>query len=285
MYTPSPKEGATVAPTPSHAVETNDSGTPQRAAWDLTLAEWGVGLTTVGLNVLVNGVLPQRWHVPASLAAAGVVSAFAGAAGARTREQGTSVDRVPAGAGYGVAASLPAAAAVLAAMLSRRTREAFREPRIEDVSAPQAAYEVLARIPFGTALPEELIFRGAVLGLLTQRHSPALAISLSSVLFGLWHIAPTLDRLESNAATNGKPVAHKAARVAMAVAATSAAGVALAWLQRRSGSIVAPWMAHCAVNGTGYLCAWTAARIARRVAASEAPLPEWTRAGASDANA
>ena len=160
-------------------------------------------------------------------------------------------------------------------MRSPRTRSAFREPRIETVPALQAAYEVFARIPFGTALPEELIFRGALLGLLTRRHSPTVAIALSSLLFGLWHIAPTIDRLESNAAMNGKPVAHKAARVAASVAATSVAGVALALLRRRSGSVVAPWMAHCAVNATGYMCAWVAARTGR--AQTDDPLPDWAR--------
>ena len=56
----------------------------------------------------------------------------------------------------------------------------------------------MVRIPLGTAVAEETIFRGAVLGLLTQRHPRARAVAVSSALFGCWHVLPTLDTLALN---------------------------------------------------------------------------------------
>ncbi|MFI7415082.1 type II CAAX prenyl endopeptidase Rce1 family protein [Streptomyces sp. NPDC049627] len=48
--------------------------------------------------------------------------------------------------------------------------------------------------------------------------------------------------------------------MAVAIAATAAAGVVLCELRRRSGSLLAPMALHWAVNGFGYACAWAAAR-------------------------
>ena len=143
---------------------------------------------------------------------------------------------VPLLAGIGVAAAVPA------------TRRFFDDARVRESSHPY--YETALRIPIGTALSEELIFRGALLGLVARRHSPAVAVAFSSLLFGIWHILPADDAHTANR----RPVTDDAVRFASAptvlatVAATTAAGCGLAWLRLRSGSVLAPTVVHAAVN-------------------------------------
>lgn len=58
----------------------------------------------------------------------------------------------------------------------------------------------MGRIPRGTALGEEAMFRGALLGLFLRRHTRPTAVLASSTRFGLWHVLPTLDTLDANPA-------------------------------------------------------------------------------------
>lgn len=224
-------------------------------------SEWAMAVTSLALNALVNGPLPARYHVPASLAACATVSALAARSGAGIEEQGLSLRRVPRGFLYGLAAALPIVTGLGAGLCFERSRTFYREDFVAGASAGQAAYEALVRIPFGTALSEELIFRGALLGVFSRYHRDLLATAVCSLLFGLWHIAPTLSRID--AAGAGKSPCQKAALVAGSVGVTTAAGFMLAWLRLRSGSIVAPWIAHSAANATGYAGVQLAARLNR----------------------
>jgi membrane protease YdiL (CAAX protease family) len=107
-----------------------------------------------------------------------------------------------------------------------------------------------------------VIFRGALLGVLSRYHRDLVATAVSSLLFGLWHIAPTLSRIHVTG--QAKSPWQKAALVAGSVVLTTAAGFTLAWLRLRSGSIVAPWIAHSAANATGYAGVRLATRLDQR---------------------
>jgi membrane protease YdiL (CAAX protease family) len=81
------------------------------------------------------------------------------------------------------------------------------------------------------------------------------AALLSSLVFGVWHVLPTLGSLETNpgaAATQGSLWLQVGA-VALVVVATGVAGMFFSWLRLRSGSILAPWLAHTGFNAIGYL--------------------------------
>ena len=113
-------------------------------------------------------------------------------------------------------------------------------------------YELFVRIPLGTALAEELIFRAALLGLYLRRHTFWKAAALSSLVFGFWHVLPAMGSVSSNAA--GQTLASPAARAAGVLApvvATAAAGMVFCWLRRRSRSVVAPWITHASLNSLG----------------------------------
>jgi uncharacterized protein len=150
---------------------------------------------------------------------------------------------------------IPIAAAVAVGLAIPWTREFFRDTTIAGASTAQATYTLLLRIPFGTAMAEELIFRGALLGLFMQRHRPWVAALFSSLVFGVWHVLPTLNSLGTNpgaSAAQNNPFLQAGA-VALVVLATGVAGMFFSWLRLRSGSILAPWLTHTGFNAIGYL--------------------------------
>ena len=170
---------------------------------------------------------------------------------------GMCPDRLGRGIRIGLATALPTAAVVGLGVVVPATRRFFQDERAAGGGTRHVLFETLVRIPLGTALAEEVIFRGALLGLFTQRHSPAVAASMSSVLFGAWHVLPTVRTLPRNPAAahvQGDPK-RMAGAVLAAVTATTLAGYGLAWLRFRSGSLAAPAVAHASLNGAAYLAA------------------------------
>jgi CAAX protease family protein len=156
-----------------------------------------------------------------------------------------AVAMVVVGAVYGVAAMLPV------------TRMAFTDVRYE-MAAPRALVTAFVVIPVGTVLVEELAFRGVLQGLATRHWGPRWGLGLSSVTFGAWHILPSLGLNHVNAAMHAVAGAGTAGQVRSVVAAvvfTALAGLLLAELRRRSGSILAAAGLHWAVNALGVLVA------------------------------
>ena len=127
------------------------------------------------------------------------------------------------------------------------TRTSFESSNIANASTTRQVLMVLVIIPVGTAVFEETIFRGVLLGVLLRAGTRRTAVVVSSVLFGFWHLVPALSdaNSQSGAATVGVVVGT--------IAVTTIAGVLFAWLRLRSGSLVAPTLAHIATNSLTYL--------------------------------
>jgi membrane protease YdiL (CAAX protease family) len=105
-------------------------------------------------------------------------------------------------------------------------------------------------------LLEEVAFRGVLWGLLRRARGTVTATVASSLLFGLWHVLPSLGLASANAAVggvvgSGRPA--QAVTVLATMAFTAAAGVVFCELRRRSGSLLAPAGLHWAVNGLSVL--------------------------------
>jgi uncharacterized membrane protein len=66
-----------------------------------------------------------------------------------------------------------------------------------------ALLAALVVVPLGTVLPKELAFRGLLLALLGRGHGVRAAALMSSGLFGLWHVLPSLGGGVANAAIAG----------------------------------------------------------------------------------
>jgi membrane protease YdiL (CAAX protease family) len=210
----------------------------------------------LGYGALANGVIPAALYVPANLVAAGAAIYLAGRVGVTLKEMGLERARLASGLRLGLVCIAPIAAIVAIGVAVPWSRHYFLDSEVTGASTGRALYDMLVRIPFGTALAEELLFRGALLGLYLQRHRPWVAVALSSGVFGVWHVLPTLHSLTTNAAASdavGSGSIAKAGAVAGVVAVTALAGAAFSWLRLRSGSVVAPWIAHTALNSLSFL--------------------------------
>lgn len=195
------------------------------------------------INLVNNLVLHSDAYVPANLAFAGAVVLIARKTGMTWDDLGLSRERLRRGVGVGLIAvgivTMVLAAFAYVPVLADHFRAAGT-PGSEAV-----AWSVLVRIPFGTALPEELLFRSVLLGVLLTKLRPSRAALASAALFGLWHVLPTLDG--ASAFSGGAGV------VAVAVVATTVAGAALAWLRVHADSVLAPVAAHAAINAVALL--------------------------------
>jgi len=118
------------------------------------------------------------------------------------------------------------------------------------------AAAMLVRIPLGTALFEEVAFRGVLLAVWLRCCPPKVAVLASSVVFGLWHIAPTAVSLDLNSIA--PTTLAGLAAILGGVVLTTLAGLGFTWLRRRSDSLLAPLLAHWATNALGLLAAASA---------------------------
>jgi membrane protease YdiL (CAAX protease family) len=225
-------------------------------------------------GTLAGSVLVQRGSAPqrllSNLALAAAASALARLNGAGLEDQGMKARDMPRGVVLGSAIGVPAAAGIIGAAGLEGARSSYWESRITSAPGLRMAYEVLFRIPFGTALSEEVLFRGAMLGLFSRHRGRFRAVTVTSLVFGVWHIAPTLRRLQAmeQGAVHSKVVV--VASIAGSVLLTSAAGVVFAWLRYRARSTVAPWLLHSAVNAAGFAGGWVGAQLRRSRECSEA---------------
>lgn len=212
----------------------------------------GVGVLAYG--AVLNRALPERLHPVANIAAAAGALVIARRGGITADDLGITSRGLVPGVGLGAAAAAPVCAVIAVGAAVPATRDLFLDERVTAASRGEAAYSVLLRIPFSTALTEEVLFRGVL--------PPVLGDSLpgrlgAALLFGVWHVLPALDMTDAHHRARDA----KAGVVAATVAATTVAGLVFARLRRRSGSLAAPVMAHTLVNATAYLAArWAAGR-------------------------
>jgi membrane protease YdiL (CAAX protease family) len=208
--------------------------------------------------VVVTGahdVLVHRLRRPAARTAVRFTTAvalvgLARADGVPWAQLGLGRGEFGSGVRTGAAAAAAAAAAVFAGAALPATRRFFLDERSAAAAARDDLAAELARITFAAVPPEELIYRSALLGLWLGRGPRASAVAWSSVLFGLSHILPTLSTMNQTALHDqlARRPLRQAAFVAGNVAVTAAAGAAFGWLRLRSGSVVAPLLAHAALN-------------------------------------
>lgn len=115
----------------------------------------------------------------------------------------------------------------------------------------RALLQALIIIPLHTVIVEEFAFRGVLLASLHKVASWKVATIVSSIIFGLWHIVPSLGVTETSSVAGGSGIWP----IVGIVFVTSLAGVAFCELRRRSGSLLAPILAHWAINGVAVVLA------------------------------
>ncbi|HEX4908326.1 MAG TPA: CPBP family intramembrane glutamic endopeptidase [Actinomycetes bacterium] len=215
----------------------------------------GLALAALAAGLVVDRAVGDA-HLAVGLVLAACLLAVARACGLTAADLGLARSAWPAGLRWGAAAAALVGAAFAVAYLLAPVRQAL--PDAEGGLGRAVLWTVLVVIPLGTVVPEELAFRGLLLAQLGRRRGVLAATLLSSGLFGLWHVLPSLGGGAANAAIAdvvGGDAAGTALRVAVTVVSTSVAGVVLCWLRLRSGSLLAPILAHWTVNGLGVIVA------------------------------
>lgn len=220
-----------------------------------------VTLALAAYNNVANKWAPFNGaaYVPANLLAAAALLAVAvGPLELRLRTLGLEgVTIGDALVGVGIGASIGGAVLVVGRVRPRLVADR----RVSGLRGRALAYQTLIRVPLGTALLEELAFRG-VLFAAWRSEGELVAYVVSSAVFGLWHVAPAATMVRVNAP--GATRTTVARVVAGTVVLTTFLGGALVWLRLETGSLAAPFAAHAAVNSLATLAG---ALAGRRVAA------------------
>ncbi len=211
-------------------------------------------------HVVDHLVIPKRFHLGSHLAGAATAVGAALAAGATLDDLGLRPETAPRGLRRGAVSAAAVSAVIGLGAALPATRRWFDDERVLDVTPGEALFRSLVEIPVGTALYEEVVFRGVVLGLALRRLPPLPAALVTSALFGLWHVLPSLRDREHNPVTREQ---HPAAVTAATVLNTAVVGMALAWQRMRTGSVAAPFLTHTASNAVAYRVAAASSRRPR----------------------
>jgi uncharacterized protein len=220
-------------------------------------------LQTVGALVLFTvaraiGLLgaPRYVYVSVCLLTVALVL-IAWSAGATRADLGLARTDVRAGLGYGAGACGIVLLVLVVAAVIPATSGFLHDSRAQ-ISAGRLLYELGVSIVLLTAIPEEFAFRGVLLGSALKLWGPWRASLITSALFGLWHIEPTLHTMSDNRAVAGAAasIGGQVLVVLGAVTVTFIAGLVFCWLRLRSRSLIAPVMAHVATNGLALAVAW-----------------------------
>jgi membrane protease YdiL (CAAX protease family) len=249
---------------------TLSGGTDSRSVWRAAPArpdrrptpEFVIVAVLAVWNILNNTAMPQPIEVPWNLAAVVLLVIVARrATGASWDDLGLARSALGGGARLGAAAAASIILAVVAAAALPPVRSFFADGRFAGVDAAELSYETLVRIPLATALSEEVAFRGVLVGVLLAWMSPLRVVVVSSALFGLWHVLPALDALETTSAMDATgSVAVTLGAVAGQVVVTGLAGAGFCWLRLRSRHIAAPTLAHWALNAVSFSIGWLIVR-------------------------
>ncbi|MEV0719703.1 CPBP family intramembrane glutamic endopeptidase [Asanoa sp. NPDC050611] len=212
---------------------------------------WAV-VAVLGIANYLNNVALAGAYPWISVLEVLVLLLLARAAGLTFDDLGLARGTWRRGIRWGLVAALVVLVLYVVALAVPAGRDAFLDQRAH-LSVGGALYAALVSVPVGTVLLEEIGFRGVLWGMIFRLRGPVWATVVSSVLFGVWHVLPSVG-LGGNNRVVGEVYGSAAWLVTLsAVLATVLAGMVLAVLRWRSGSLLAPVGLHWATNGLGYL--------------------------------
>ena len=219
-----------------------------------------------GYNLAQNFLIPAVAYVPANLAAGLGLIALARGCGCSWDDLGLEPTKAASGWRAGVVGAAMAAIAGAALAKGPRSRRYLLDQRAAGQRGGEQLYRTLIRYPLGTALFEEVAFRGVIYGIWRRTGATRPRSSLATaVTFGIWHLIPARRALAGNPLSDRLGSGgSKLAVVGAGALLTSLSSLGFSWLRERSESLVAPVMVHAAINGAGYLAGVAAWRRPER---------------------
>lgn len=253
------------------------AGAYARAVFDWVAPEQVAGLPwwppiavivlLIGINIVNNRVAPQEHYLLWSFGGSVLLVAVGLLDGNTWTDMGLSWRYWIPGLLWAIGCMLLITLVYLIGSLHHRTREAFHDERIGDMSGGRLAFQALIEVPFGTVVLEEVAFRAVLLSMLVRRMGLGWGLTVAAILFGLWHILPSIGTHEQNPAMGrmaGSGVRGNIVAVTLSVVTTAVSGILFAGLRLVSGSVLAPMGFHWATNGLGYGFSWFLIRARRR---------------------
>jgi membrane protease YdiL (CAAX protease family) len=208
----------------------SSSPAPGRERWLLAL---GVVLVAVH-NGLVGAGLDEIAMLAASVGlTTSLVVLAMGRAGLTASALGLRIQRRDL-----LAASMITTVGALVVLTAALTRLVPPDPALSNLTTADRWFRALVAIPIGTAICEEVTFRGVLLAAADRLSKPRTATITTSVMFGLWHLAAEARR-------TGAPGPSILPGV---LATTAAAALILCPLRRRTGGLATPVALHTITN-------------------------------------
>lgn len=231
------------------------------------LPELGFILLIAVYSIVITKIIPKKLYSFSNLIIAFGAILYGVFFGISLQQLGISLNLMLVNMLIGLALSMPIIIFTILFSSFPTFRKHFSHQPNQNYNWRQFAYELGFRIPFGTALSEEVIFRSVLFAILLTNHSVILAIIFDSIIFGLWHVFPTLHTVEDHKPLNDK-LKNKYQRnmlaVLVSIITTSILGAGLAILTLKTKSFISAWILHSAINGSavfgGYFAIWRTRR-------------------------
>lgn len=224
-------------------------------------------IALVIINIVNNRVAPQTHYLLWAFVGSVILLAIGLLDGNDFTDMGLGFSYLLPGLIWALASILLVTLVYFISSIFRKSREAFADQRIGVMSGSRLAFQALVEVPFGTVMLEEIAFRAVLFSMLARRFGVIPALIISSVIFGLWHILPSIGTHENNPALGsvvGSGRRGAILAVLASVVTTTFAGVLFAGMRIASGSVLAPMGFHWATNGLGYFFSWFLLRYRAR---------------------
>lgn len=214
-------------------------------------------------NLMANRVIAPWAYIPWNFSMAMVLLLVAHRAGAGPVAVGLGIRHWHRPVGIGMLLAALTALVFATGMLIPGVRQAFVDTRAASSSVWTMLYQVLIRIPLGTVVIEEVAFRGVLPALMGA--SPAIRwrwgpVLDASLLFGLWHILPSIGIATGNEAVRNALGGDQLVTTLLAVGSMTLAGVLLCALARLGKGIKTTMLLHWATNSLRFVAAWLVMR-------------------------
>lgn len=221
-------------------------------------------------SIVITKIIPKKLYSFSNLIIAFGAILYGVFFGTSLQQLGIGFNLILVNMLIGLALSMPIIISIILFSSYPTFSKHFSRQPNQNYNWHQFAYELGFRIPFGTALSEEVIFRSVLFAILLSNHSVILAIIFDSIIFGLWHVFPTLHAVKDHESLNNK-LKNKHQRnmlaVFVSIITTSILGVGLALLTLKTKSFISAWVLHSAINGSavfgGYFTIWRTRRQAK----------------------
>jgi membrane protease YdiL (CAAX protease family) len=224
-----------------------------RAQWRSWAPLGSVVAVLLSTNV-ADAVLPGRgWPLLTHVVAIVALLWLAGRDGLTRHDLGIAPGDLRRGVAWSVLIVVAVGIFYLAVGLIPATRDFLADDKAA-LTGTDLIIEIVLRIPLVTVLFEEVAFRGVLLAQGIARLGRTGGVLLSSALFGLWHLLPSLGLADRNDALGS--AAGDIGAIALTVGFTAGAGVIFCWLRLRTGSLLTPIALHWSVNAFGLAAAW-----------------------------